>query len=66
MKAQSGSVEIPVQVLESIDTLDELEDWLTARNPRVIEELREARKADLAGKFKPWKPRHVTWPIKSK
>ena len=66
MKSRSDTVEIPVQVLESIDTLDELEDWLTSQNPRIMEELREARRADLAGKFKAWKPRHLTWPTKSK
>jgi hypothetical protein len=66
MKRRSGTVEIPVQVLESIDTLDELEDWLTSQNPQIIEELREARKADLAGRFKAWEPRHLSWPTESK
>ena len=56
MKALPATVEIPLRVLESVDTLDELEDWLMARNPRVVKELREARKQDLAGEFKPWKP----------
>ena len=48
MKALPATVEIPLRVLESVDTLDELEDWLMARNPRVVKELREARKQDLA------------------
>ena len=39
--------------------LDELEDWLTAHNPRVMRELRQARRDDLGGKFKPWKPRFL-------
>jgi hypothetical protein len=52
-------VEIPVPVLSSIETLDELDDWLTAQNPQIIKELREARRQDLAGEFKPWRPRHV-------
>ena len=60
------TVEIPSSVLSSIETLDELQDWLTAQNPKVIAELREARKQDLAGKFKPWKPRHLPCPTKSK
>ena len=60
------SVAIPATVLSSVETLDELQDWLTAQNPKVIAELREARKQDLAGKFKPWKPRHQPWPTKSK
>jgi hypothetical protein len=59
-------VEIPVPVLSSIETLDELDDWLTAQNPQLIEELREARRQDLAGEFKPWRPRHASWPTKSK
>ena len=59
-------VEIPKQVLASIETLDELYDWLTAQNPGIMAELREARQEDLAGKFKAWKPRHVSWPTESK
>jgi hypothetical protein len=31
---------------------------LSAQNPVVIAELRAARREDVAGKFKPWKPRH--------
>jgi hypothetical protein len=50
----------------SVDTLDELVDWLTAHNVRIIRELRQARKDDLNGKFKRWQPRIVKWPTKSK
>ena len=64
MKAET--VEIPAAVLASVETLDELQDWLTAQNPKLIAELREARKQDLAGQFKPWKPRHLPCPTKSK
>ena len=63
---KTETVEIPATVLSSIETLDELQDWLTAHNPRLIAELREARRQDLAGKFKPWKPRHLPCPTKSK
>ena len=63
---KTETVEIPASVLSSIETLDELQDWLTARNPKLIAELREARKQDLAGEFKPWKPRHLPCPSKSK
>ena len=63
---KTETVEIPASVLLSIETLDELQDWLTAQNPKLIAELREARKQDLAGKFKPWKPRHLPCPTKSK
>ena len=60
------TVEIPTVVLSSVETLDELQDWLTAQNPEIIEELRAARREDLAGKFKLWKPRHLGCPTKSK
>ena len=63
---KTETVEIPAAVLSSVETLDELQYWLTAQNPEVIAELREARKQDLAGKFKPWKPRHLPCPTKSK
>lgn len=56
---KTETVEIPATVLSSVETLDELQDWLTAQNPKVIAELRETRKQDLAGKFKRWKPRHL-------
>ena len=62
----SEVVEIPKQVLASIETLDELYDWLTAQNPGIMAELREARQEDIAGKFKAWTPRHASWPIESK
>jgi hypothetical protein len=42
-----------------VETLDELQDWLTAQNPKVIAELRAARREDRAGKFTAWKPRHL-------
>jgi len=59
-------VEIPVSVLSSVETLDELQDWLTAQNPQIVAELRKARRQDLAGEFKAWEPRHVSWPTESK
>jgi hypothetical protein len=66
MSRPVDKVEIPISVLESVDTLDELEDWLLAHQPRILEQLRQARQDDLDGKFRPWKPRHVSWPTKSK
>ena len=56
---KGDTIEIPTQVLLSVETLDELQDWLTARNPKLIAELRAARSEDKAGKFKVWKPRHL-------
>ena len=63
---KTETVEIPAAVLSSVETLDELQDWLTAQKPKLIAELRAARKQDLAGEFKPWKPRHLSCPTKSK
>lgn len=60
------TVEIPKQVLDSVETLDELLDWLTAQNRAIIDELREARREDSAGEFKAWQPRHIPWPTASK
>ncbi len=66
MKATAEVVEIPAAVLESVDTLDELEDWLTAHNPRLMRELRQARRDDKGGKFKKWQPRFLSRSAKSK
>lgn len=66
MKSPQAIVEIPVKILESVDTLDELEDWLTLQNPALMRDLKQARAEDRAGKFKPWKPRHLPCPTKSK
>jgi hypothetical protein len=53
---KTETVEIPMAVLASVETLDELQDWLTAQNPKLVVELRAARREDKAGKFKPWTP----------
>jgi hypothetical protein len=66
MKSPQAVVEIPVKILESVDTLEELEDWLTVQNPTLLRELKQAREEDRAGKFKTWKPRHLPCPTKSK
>ena len=63
---KDATVEISISVLTSVETLDELQDWLTALSPGIVAELREARAEDTAGKFKEWKPRHVSWPTTSK
>ncbi len=55
---KTDTIEIPTQVLMSVETLDELQDWLTAQNPELIAGLRVARREDEAGKFKEWRPRH--------
>ena len=66
MAVKTETIEIPASVLSSVETLDELQDWLTAQNPEVMAELRQARQEDLAGQFKPWTPRHLPCPTGSK
>jgi hypothetical protein len=61
-----GILEIPMAVISSVDSLDELHDWLTAQHPDIMAELHQARKEDLAGEFKEWKPRHLPCPTTSK
>jgi len=63
---KANTVEIPVPVISSVETLDELHDWLMAQNPEIMAELREARQQDLAGQFVEWKPRHFPCPTGSK
>ena len=57
---KEATVEIPVSVLSSVETLDELQDWLTAQSPGIVAELRQARAEDVAGEFTEWKPRHIS------
>jgi hypothetical protein len=66
MSTTTDTVEIPLSVLESVDTLDELEDWLMAHHPGIMAQLRQARQDDQAGKFQPWRPRFAKWPTASK
>ena len=54
-----GTLEIPASVLSSVETLDELHDWLTAQHPDSMAELLQARQEDLAGQCKAWQPRHL-------
>jgi len=58
----TDTIEIPTGVLSSVETLDELQDWLTAQNPKIIAGLRSARRENRAGKFKAWKSRHLPYP----
>lgn len=56
------NVVIPKSVLDIVETLDELQDWLTANNSKIVMELRDARREDVAGEFQPWRPRHLPCP----
>jgi hypothetical protein len=66
MSEASETVEIPLSVLASVETLEELEDWLMTHQRTIMEELRKARQDDVAGKFRPWTPRYAAWPTESK
>lgn len=59
MNSEDAVVEIPVKVLASVETLDELEDWLLARDPALMDELRSAKAEATAGNFKEFRPRYV-------
>ena len=49
---KTGILEIPTAVMSSVETLDELQDWLTAQHPDIMADLHRARQEDLAGEFK--------------
>ncbi len=46
-------IEIPVEVFESADTKEELEDWLMAHDPEFIKEMRRIKKEAEAGLGRP-------------
>ncbi|MEW6556633.1 MAG: hypothetical protein AB1349_04670 [Elusimicrobiota bacterium] len=51
---KTNTITIPVEVFETADTKEEIEDWLLAHDPEFIKRMRKA-KADMeAGKFIPW------------
>jgi hypothetical protein len=47
------TVEIPKEELASVETLDELYDWLTAQNAGIMVELREADRKTSRENLKP-------------
>lgn len=60
------TVEIPQSVLVSAQSLDDLEDWLSANNPEFLSEVRRIRKEeDLAGSGKDLAEVLKRWPIES-
>jgi len=49
-----NTITIPVEVFETAESKEEIEDWLLAHDPEFIKRMRKA-KADMeAGKFIPW------------
>ena len=51
MAQREGAISIPRSVLLTIESLDELEDWLLANNPDFIAEMRRIR-VEESGKGK--------------
>jgi hypothetical protein len=62
--ATTDVLEIPTAVWESAETKEDLEDWLLAHNPKLIQQLRHIRKQeDLAGKGQPLSDVARRWKI---
>jgi hypothetical protein len=47
-----NTITIPIEVFETAESKEEIEDWLLAHDPEFIERMRKARASDLAGKGK--------------
>ncbi len=59
------TVQIPATVLASVQTLDELEDWLASRDAVFLDEVRRIRREeDLAGRGKDLSEILQRWPAK--
>lgn len=54
-RRKSEEISFPLSVFETADTIDDLEDWLLARNPDFIKKMRRARHEDIEGIGKDWK-----------
>ena len=64
--ADAETVEIPETVLMSAHTLDELEDWLAANNPKFVARMRAIRNdEDLGDKGTDLAELTKRWPTES-
>ncbi|OGF58641.1 MAG: hypothetical protein A2Y62_11585 [Candidatus Fischerbacteria bacterium RBG_13_37_8] len=54
-KKKIKEITFPLNVFETANSIDDLEDWLISQNPKFIERMRQARKDDANGKGKDWK-----------
>ncbi len=62
--SETRTIEIPESVLISVQSLDELGDWLAAHNPHFLEEIRRIREEeDIAEKGKDLTEILKRWPI---
>lgn len=62
----SRTIQIPEDVLLTAESLDDLEDWLSANDPAFIAEIRRIREdEDLAGRGTDLTELLQRWPIGS-
>lgn len=52
---EKKTVTFPLNVFETANTKEDLEDWLLSQNPEFIKRMRKARKDDIEGKGKDWR-----------
>lgn len=60
--AKKRIIEIPVEVFESADTKEDLEDWLMAHDPEFIKEMERIQKEE-SGKGIPLEEAAKKWGI---
>lgn len=51
-KIERNTITIPIELFETAETKEEIEDWLLAHDAGFIARMRKARASDLAGKGK--------------
>lgn len=52
---EKKTVTFPLNVFETANTKEDLEDWLLSQNPEFIKKMRKARKDDLEGRGTDWR-----------
>ncbi|PIU84149.1 MAG: hypothetical protein COS68_00250 [Elusimicrobia bacterium CG06_land_8_20_14_3_00_38_11] len=50
----TNTITIPVEVFETAESKEEIEDWLLVHDPEFIKRMLKARKNDIEGKGIPW------------
>lgn len=50
----SDTITIPLEVFETAESKEEIEDWLLAHDSEFIKKMLKARKEDIDGKDIPW------------
>ncbi len=52
---EKKTVTFPLNVFETANTKEDLEDWLLSQNPEFMKRMRKARRDDIEEKGKDWK-----------